>query len=328
MNGRHGAITKLRQAANIARRNHRRAGAFQIALLARLQLPGDFRLHQIIRPRGTAADMPLCRFLYRETRLHQQRLGFRRNLLPMLKRTGRMIRHRKPRRLPAWRIAKACQNFRNIGSQARHFLGPIAPRGFFLPEHEAVILERGAAAGRIHHNRIQPLTLNLSRPGSDIGARQAHGGIMMAHVMIERAAAALILRHHHLNPHPVEQPDRRLIDRRGQHLLRAAHQQANAPAPFALRGKHTRAFNRRRRWHLRGRQTQHGAQPCRHGGGTRHQPRKRPRQAGPYQGKPKPAGIGQNRRKQPPQETLRRRALIGLFNIGPRMIHQMHVMHA
>ena len=46
----------------------------------------------------------------------------------------------------------------------------------------------------------------------------------MAHVMVKRATAALTLGHHYLNPHAGQQPDRRLIDRRGQYLLRAAGQ--------------------------------------------------------------------------------------------------------
>ena len=208
--------------------------------------------------------MAFRRFLHRKPRLHQQGLRLRRDLLPMLKRTSGMIRHGQPRGWAAWHIAKARQHFRDIGGQARDLLSLLPPGCPFLTEHEAVILERGAAARCVHHNRIQPITLNLRRPGCNIRPRQAHRRVMVAHVMVQRAAAALTLGHHNLDPHPRQQPDRRLIDRRRQDLLRTARQQTNAPAPFALRRKHPAPLNRRRRWHMRRRQTQHGAHPFRH----------------------------------------------------------------
>ena len=56
-----------------------------------------------------------------------------------------------------------------------------------------------------------------------------------AHVVDERAAAALALRLHHLDAVPVEEPDRRLVEAGLEHRLGAARQDRDPAAPRALR---------------------------------------------------------------------------------------------
>lgn len=61
-----------------------------------------------------------------------------------------------------------------------------------------------------------------STPGGDIGAGGSHRRVMLAHVMRQRAAAALAGGDHHLDPHAGQQADGRLVDPGVQHLLGAA----------------------------------------------------------------------------------------------------------
>ena len=72
----------------------------------------------------------------------------------------------------------------------------------------------------------------------------ASAGRLAAHVVHERAAAAGALGDHHLDPVAGQEADRRLVDVRRQHLLRATGQQRDAPAPFALRGEHLGPIDR------------------------------------------------------------------------------------
>ena len=102
-------------------------------------------------------------------------------------------------------------------------------------EHEAVILDRGAAAAGVDQDRVQPGAVDLAGPGGDVGAGAGHRRIVLAHVMGQRAAAAGRRRHHHLGAHARQQPDRRRVDAGGDHLLRAAGQQRHPVAALALR---------------------------------------------------------------------------------------------
>ena len=52
--------------------------------------------------------------------------------------------------------------------------------------------------------------LDLARPGIDISARGGERGILLAHVVDQRAAAALAFRHHHLDAEPRQQRERSL----------------------------------------------------------------------------------------------------------------------
>ena len=65
------------------------------------------------------------------------------------------------------------------------------------------------------------------RPGENIG-RARTPRLVLAQMMVERAAAARALGDHHFAAMPCQQPDRGLVDLRRQHLLRAAGQQRDA----------------------------------------------------------------------------------------------------
>ena len=263
--------------------------------------------------------MALQRLLHREAGLLQQLLGQGGDLLAMLQRAGAVIGHGDAGRGPAGGIAEFVQRLGNIH---RHGGDACGGGGFRrLAEHEAVILHRGAAARGIDHHRIQPRRI----PGQDIGPRCGHGGVMQAHMMGQRAAAAGGWRHHHLHPHAGEKADGGGVDFRVQHLLGAAGQQRHAAAPRALGG--VEAAERLRGWQGFWCQFQHGAQPFgRHrlagdqAGEATHQP-------GQAHGGAEARGIGQDHRQHAAQQALRQGAVIGLLDMPAGMIDEVHVVH-
>ncbi len=95
--------------------------------------------------------------------------------------------------------------------------------------------------------------------------------LLLAHVVDERAAAALALGQHHLDAVPVEQPDRGLVDRGLQHRLGAARQHRDPAAAFACRRDRRRALHR-------GARREAGAAPVEHRGETRADDRQPPQQ--------------------------------------------------
>ena len=88
---------------------------------------------------------------------------------------------------------------------------------------------------------------SISRVQASMLARAwASALVLAAHVMDERAAAALARGDHDLDAVAGEQPDRRLVDRRRQHRLRAAGEQRDPARARALRRDRRRLGHRRR----------------------------------------------------------------------------------
>ena len=78
------------------------------------------------------------------------------------------------------------------------------PRGLLgisriVPEHEAVILDRRAAARGGDHDGVEPLPVHLGDPGVDVALGEGVPLLVAAHVVDEGAAAPLPLRLHHLD---------------------------------------------------------------------------------------------------------------------------------
>ena len=147
-------------------------------------------------------------------------------------------------------------------------------------------------------------------------------------MVVERAAAALVLRHHHLDAHAGQQADRRLVDRGCQHLLRAAGQQADAGAARADRRMHPRPLDIRWRRHRGRRQAQHRAQPLRRHRPPRHEARQRPAEPGADQRQAEPPRMRQHEGQHAAQRPFRPGAGVGLLDIGARVVDQVHVVHA
>ncbi len=87
-------------------------------------------------------------------------------------------------------------------------------------------------------------------------------------------------------------------------------------------GKDLRLVVQAGRRHVLGRHVQHRLQAP-----VGHQLAEGPRQSGTEKRQPEPPRIGQDARQKPAQRPVAQRAAIGLFDIFPRVIDQMHVMH-
>ena len=147
-------------------------------------------------------------------------------------------------------------------------------------------------------------------------------------MVIQRPAAARAARGHHFHPQARQQTDGGFVDAGCEHLLRATRQQCHARAPDPQRGMHRGGFNRAGRRDIRGRQSQHGTKSLGQHALAGNQTAQRPRQTRTKQRRPEQPGPGQYQAQHRPECPLRPGTAIGLFDIGARMIDQMHVVHA
>ena len=153
-------------------------------------------------------------------------------------------------------------------------------------------------------------------------------GLFMAHVVDERAAAALVLRQHDLDAEAGQHADCRFVDLRCEHGLRAAREQRDAALAGALRREGRGAFHGRARRRGFRRQRQHRAKlfaeygqlfddglqwPCQHARENR---------------QPEAVRVGQEVGEEPAHQLLVPGALVGRLDMRAGMVDQVHVVHA
>ena len=141
--------------------------------------------------------------------------------------------------------------------------------------------------------------------------------------MGQRAAAAHAACDHHLRAKPCQKPDGRVVDIGIERLLRAAGHQRDPHPARALCRKDLGVVVAADRRDLGRRHVQHRAQPL-----VRHQPLEWPPDLRAEQRKAEAPRIGQDPRQHPTQGTVLPWSLVILFDIGPGVIDEMHVMHA
>ena len=130
-----------------------------------------------------------------------------------------------------------------------------------LAQHVAIVLDDGSAARRRHQDGVEPALFRPPPASRDVGARARQRVVVAPDVMGQRAAALLVLDQHDLDAVPGQHIDGGLVDARRQHLLGAALQQRDAPAPLARAAKHAAGRGSRRRQAPR-RQRQHRLDPA------------------------------------------------------------------
>ncbi len=81
----------------------------------------------------------------------------------------------------------------------------------------------------------RPLAIRLRDPGVDVRPRKLQRIAVVAQVMGQRATALLAGDQHDLDAMARQQPRGRIVDGGRQHLLRAALQERDTPAPLAGR---------------------------------------------------------------------------------------------
>ena len=195
-------------------------------------------------------------------------------------------------------------------------------------QHEAIVLDRRAAARRRDDDRVEPAAFDLAGPDIDVAARRFERGLLAAHMVDQRAAAGLALGHHDLDAEPGQQPDRRLVDAGIQHRLRAAGEDRDAAAPRAGGGMDGRRRHRR----LRGQSLRAPAPASRANGfsaGTLSRTAgERPAEPRQRQRGAKAAGIRQHPGQHGADQPVEQRPPVGLLDMGAGMVDQMHVVHA
>ena len=179
----------------------------------------------------------------------------------------------------------------------------------------------------------RPPRRGLRRPCRDIGACAGERVAVTAEMMGQCAATLLVLDQHDLDAVARQHVDGGLVDAWRQHLLRAALQQRNAGPTLAGGCKHAAAGGAGLR-QPGGRHRQHGRdapqEPRRRRGFWRRQ--KRARKARPSCASRRlaaePFRARQHQREQRSQQPLRQRAAVIALDPDPRLVDQMHVVHA
>ena len=187
----------------------------------------------------------------------------------------------------------------------------------------AVILDRRAATRGVDHHRIQTTRPLFRHPCVDIRCRRGMRLIRLAHMMRQRPAAAHALGHHDLAAQSLQNADRRIIDIGVQRLLRATRHQRHAHLGLALGRKALRIIIATDRGNSFRGHRKHCAQPR-----IRHQKGKGPPDFRPQKRQTKPRRMRDDLRQNPTQGAVREGPLVGFLDVFPRVIHQMHVMHA
>ncbi len=131
------------------------------------------------------------------------------------------------------------QKFGDVLGQRADPLGPFG-KGGIMGEQMPVILDRRAAAGGCDQNGVERALRFGGFPGLDIAPGEVARFVLAAHMLDQRAAAALALRQHHFDALRAKQPDRGIVDLRAQHLLGASRQQRDAGPPAARLARETR----------------------------------------------------------------------------------------
>jgi hypothetical protein len=141
-------------------------------------------------------------------------------------------------------------------------------------------------------------------------------------MMGERAAAVRPRPDHHLDAVPREEADRRRVDRRIDDPLHAAFEQRHAAAPRALRRDGAGPRRAPGRRHRPRHEPPERAEPAR-------QPRdERPERPASHERAPEPGRARQQPAEQVSERAVGQRPAEGLLDAAPRMIDEMHVVHA
>mmetsp|Transcript_28313 Transcript_28313/g.52725 ORF Transcript_28313/g.52725 Transcript_28313/m.52725 type:complete len:351 (+) Transcript_28313:6591-7643(+) len=309
----------LHHATDIACCNDVRVLGHKRLDLAILELLGNLGLHQVVGARRAAAEVAVARFHHFVPGLFQQVLGVGLDLLAVLQRTGGVIGDGHV-------LGRACgqvqfhQHFAHIHGNARD---PCRVLGQCLvAEHVPVILDRGAAAAGVDHNRIKAIAVHLLGPGFNVQGGGCMALLGFAHVVGQCPATACTFGHDDLAAQTSQQADGGIVDVGVQGLLGTACHEGHAHLLFRFGRKALRIVVAADGGDVFRRHLKHCPQTR-----IRHHPGKGAANLGPEQGHTKAHRIGQDLRQYPAQHAVGKGAFVIVFDIFPGVIHQMHIMH-
>src|SRR6202045_3758081 len=216
-----------------------------------------------------------------------------------------MIGDHGPLMLAAGREREAAEVFRDVQGKTRDAASLLGV-GLVGAQHEAIVLERRAAAGRRNNDRIQPLALDLACPG--IGLAPGGGaGLARAAEVMDQGAATTLVGNDDFDAMAREQANGGRIDGRINDRTYTTRQKGYAPFARTQGLEPPLAFAPRRQT-LRSKpqhggdrsQSKRGEQP----GKRLAHPRRRKRE-------PQAAVMGENLREQRSEKALDRRPPVG-----------------
>ena len=283
-----GSVSDLDGATDIAGGDDVGCELFDVGDLSVAQLSGDVGLQDIVGSGRSAAQMGLARGAYAVSGAREQALGGVGHLLAVLEGAGGVVGDGEPASALGERQVDPVEELADVPGE-RGDAGGLAGISGVGAQQEAVILDRGAAAGCGDEDRVQPFALHLAGPGIDVAPRGLQARFLAAHMVDERAAADLAGRERHRIARAVQQAHGGGADLGLQHRLRAALQQRDPALEMGDGG----GLARRLRGQLVRRQRQHGGERLERA----HAPEqggRRPGQPRQAQGEAEARGIGQH----------------------------------
>ena len=215
--------------------------------------------------------------------------------------------------------------------------------GWVVSEHEAVILDRRAATRGRDQDRVKAAPVHLGDPGVDGTLGLGMGRIRLAHVVGERAAAALPLGLDDLDAVPGEEADRCFVEVWPQHALGTAAQERDAAGAggrglAVKRGAGLQGAGLGREGagpvggvavrQLRGGEVEHRREAVADARQARDEGPERHPELGPEQRQPEAVRIGQHEGEDGPQQAIAQWPPVGRLDVLPGVIDEVHVMHA
>src|SRR6476646_3128251 len=162
-----------------------------------------------------------------EAGLRQERARLVADLLAVLERAGGLIGDAEARPGERRQKPELMDELANVLGKPRHVGGALGIAAV-TREQMAIVLDHGAAAGRGGEDGVELTFAERARPGIDIAPRSLVRLVLAAEMVLQRAAAGFLARHHYLDAVAPEQPDGGVVDGRLQHLLHAAEQERHA----------------------------------------------------------------------------------------------------
>ena len=199
--------------------------------------------------------MALGYIFHHESVLGKQFFRKPRDFLSVLQRTGRVIGDHEFAGLLRRQQGDVGDILGDILCQRRYLRRRRGEVAVFA-QHESVVLDHRPATRCRHQDGVEAALAGLLEPDRDVGARARQRVVIASEVMGQCAAAPFVPDQHDLDAVTRQKVDGGLIDARRQHLLGAALQQRDPPAPFPTSGKNASAGGSRRR-QAAGRKSQH-----------------------------------------------------------------------
>ena len=290
---------------------------------------GDLRLQDVVGAGRAAAEMALRHVAARRSRpAAAAAFGCVGDLLAVLHRAGGVVGDGQVAYRPSAGGRPRSARYSVTSLASAETRAAFCRVGRVVAEHVAVVLDRGAAARRGDHDRVEPAAVDLAIQASMLRlaqrvARRASLPMWWTSAPQQPSPA----RQHDLDAEPGQQADGRLVDL-GARAPAGRSRSAARRGPGAGRRGATRAAGRAatRPAAERGARREHRPQPSPAADSRANGPARAPPPSERRRGtRPDRAGRAASSRAQ---QAVGQRAAVGLLDMGAGVVDQVHVVHA